>query len=737
MPRTFLRLPLQLRGAAIALLALAGILFACVEGAWAAPAIPPVREDRILILPKAGRGAALDNLHANGRVKIRKKLSRLGNIQILELPPGANPQAAVERYRRSGHVETVDLDYRRWQPAATPDDPAFSSQWHLQNTGQFGNTPLGPMAGTPGADIEAPAAWDTLRDASNVIVAVVDTGVRYTHQDLAANMWINPGESGGGKETNGLDDDNNGYIDDVHGIDAVTIISTNNGNPNDTWFGHGHGTHVAGIIGAVGNNAAGVCGVAWRVQLMACKFINTSSGTDSDLAECLDYAVAHGADVINASIVGAGPASMTLSNAMWSVRQAGVIVCAAAGNVGSDNDVVPYYPGGFRMDNLITVTATSRRDLWVNNYNYGAASVHLAAPGYDIYSTGRSSDTDYFLNYGTSMAAPCVSGAAALVRARFPDESCQQIVARVLGSVDPLPSLAGRCCTGGRLNLRRALDPATMPVYSVTNAAFDWIPTNAMTPLTFATSDGVCGPFALPFEFPVCGRSYSQVFVSANGLIGFTNTGLSLGVNTDLPSTNTPNDMICAYWDDLNPLSGGRVWFGTAGVAPNRKAVASWVSVPHASMAGGGAMFTFQAILHESGQISFQYLQVETGSATLKQGKSATIGIEDSTGLFGTRHIFNGTPSLLTNNQALVLVPPAPVRRAPGLHIAAGPLPGQTQLQLSAAPALPASILCSTNLANWSLVASNILPASGLSVFTDTNAAPQKFFRAVSGPFGP
>lgn len=386
------------------------------------------RDGRILIIPKAGRDAALVQRHGAERARVRHHHRELGNVQVIELPPGADAAAVLARYRASGDVVAAELD--RWYfPATAPNDPNFldGTQWHLNNTGQFG--------GTPDADIDAPEAWDTLNSASNVIVAVVDTGVRVTHQDLAANIWTNAAGQPGFNALNPGSDPS----DDFH-----------------------HGTHVAGIIGAVGNNGLGVSGVAWKVKIMPCKFISgAGSGSESDLIDCLAYAQTNGAKVVNCSFVAGGPYSITLSNAFSSLRDAGIIVVAAAGNGingnGTDNDVTPYYPGSFAIDNIVCVTATTRYDGQL--YNFGAHTVHLGAPGVDIYSTGYYSDNDYAFNTGTSMAAPMVAGAMALLRVRFPYATHQQLIARLLATVDPLPSLAGRCTSGGRLNLARALGP--------------------------------------------------------------------------------------------------------------------------------------------------------------------------------------------------------------------------------------------------------------------------------------
>lgn len=403
------------------------------------------REDRILVIPKAGRAAEFANFHGAQRTRILRRFPRLGDVHVLELPRGANVPALLNLFQRSGLVEVAEPDHL-FEPAVLPNDPSFvdGSLWHLHNTGQ--------NFGTPDADIDAPEGWDTLHSASNIIVAVVDTGVRYTHQDLVANMWVNPGEIPG----NNLDDDSNGFIDDVHGIDATTSNPALAGKPTDD---RNHGSHVAGILGAVGNNGLGVCGVAWKPRIMACKFINASGGSESDLIQCLDYARTNGAKVINCSFVApAGTFGFNiLSNAFWQLRTAGIVVAAAAGNSGANNDISGIYPASFQIDNIVAVAATTRADTLWSASNYGATTVDLAAPGVDIYSTGNSADNSYFTLSGTSMATPMVAGALALLRERFPSETPQQIIARLFAAVDPLPGLAGTCKTGGRLNLAKVL----------------------------------------------------------------------------------------------------------------------------------------------------------------------------------------------------------------------------------------------------------------------------------------
>ncbi|MBM3862354.1 MAG: hypothetical protein FJ385_00150 [Verrucomicrobia bacterium] len=378
----------------------------------------------------------------------------------------AVPEALALLNGSGGLVEYSEPDFLM-RPAATPNDPNFTNHnlWHLNNNTQIGK------------DIRAPVAWDSRTDAGGVIVAVVDTGVRHTHEDLAGNMWVNPGETAG----NGIDDDGNGYIDDVHGIDAYA----NDGDPMD---GQGHGTHVAGIIGAVGNNAKGVCGIAWSgIKIMALRFID-QTGSISDNIQCIDYAIAKGAKVINASY-GSPSISNIGSNseaaAIYRAQQAGVILVAAVGNggedyVGDDNDVTPFYPASYTeyverlfprrayaLNNILAVGATDRNDNRAGFSNYGDVQVDLMAPGVGMWSTTNGGNASYGSGQGTSFAAPVASGALAMLRASFPGDSVGQLMTKMLAGVDAVPSLSGTCVTGGRLNLSKLVPtqvPTALPV---------------------------------------------------------------------------------------------------------------------------------------------------------------------------------------------------------------------------------------------------------------------------------
>lgn len=345
----------------------------------------------------------------------------------------------IQALKATGLFEYVEPDYLV-RPLLLPNDAAFRDGrlWGLQNLGQDG--------GLPGADIAAPAAWDLTTGSTNVIVAVIDTGIRYSHLDLTNRMWKNPLEIPG----NGIDDDENGYVDDVFGIDATT----DTGDPMDT---DDHGTHVAGTIGAAANDGNPHVGVAWNVRLMACKFIgDLGFGSTSDAIECIDYAVAHGAKILNNSW-GGGGFSQALFDSIQRARDAGVLFVAAAGNDGTDNDQFPHYPSNYQLDNIISVAALDRTDRLAYFSNYGQETVHLGAPGVEIFSSTSTFDRAYDFFDGTSMAAPHVSGVAALVWSLYPEADLEEVRDRILAGAVPISALNRRTVTGGRLNAYQAL----------------------------------------------------------------------------------------------------------------------------------------------------------------------------------------------------------------------------------------------------------------------------------------
>jgi subtilisin family serine protease/fibronectin type 3 domain-containing protein/methionine-rich copper-binding protein CopC len=376
--------------------------------------------------------------------EIAAPLPLVPGLQRIRLTGGQSVEAALAALRNDPHVLYAEPDYRV-RIAGLPTDPRFPEQWDFNNAGQSG--------GTIDADIDAPDAWDVTSGSGRTVVAVIDTGVDYRHPDLAANIWINTDEVPG----NSIDDDHNGYVDDVHGYDFYN----DDPNPLDD---HNHGTHVAGTIGAIGNNGVGIAGVNWDVQIMALKFLGSDgSGTTSDAIEAVRYAVANGAQISNNSW-GGDPFSQSLFDAIREARDAGHIFVAAAGNgdflgFGLDNDVEPFYPASYNLDNIVTVAATDHNDQLAVFSNYGDNSVDLAAPGVSILSTERNST--YGFNSGTSMAAPHVAGALSLLWDYEPALTYREVINRVLGSAEPLESLAGKVATGGRLNVASSLVPDT------------------------------------------------------------------------------------------------------------------------------------------------------------------------------------------------------------------------------------------------------------------------------------
>ena len=391
------------------------------------------RDRTLLAKPRASHRASADADETRDRVRIRGKFSHIRDLRVIELDDTDNVTAAITRLTATGRYEFVERDSLRHLSLA-PNDPSFGTQWALSNLGQSG--------GVPGADIKALAAWDLIRDAPNVIVAVVDTGLNLTHQDLAPNLWINPAPSS---------------ANDRHGANFVggrgVMVS---GNPTDDG---GHGSHVAGTIGAVGNNNVGVSGVAWKVQLMAIKaFPSTGSGSVSDIAAGINYAIARGAHIINASYGETASIgfSQTELAAITAARDAGVIFVAAAGNSSANLDVARHYPASFPLDNIVTVSATTRSETMSSFSNYGT-TVDLLAPGESILSLGSTNNTGTATLSGTSMAAPHVAGALALLKAQFPTDTYRQLINRLLRGTDPIARYAGKSQNGSRLNLLGAL----------------------------------------------------------------------------------------------------------------------------------------------------------------------------------------------------------------------------------------------------------------------------------------
>lgn len=320
-----------------------------------------------------------------------------------------------------------------------PNDPHFSEQWALNNVGQDG--------GKVGADLKALQAWSKTKGSREVVVAVLDTGVDYNHLDLTTNMWVRP------DNVPQYVDQELGPFNDIQGYDA-------NANVSDPMDDNGHGTHCAGIIGAEGNNGEGIAGINWNVQIMPLKFLGRGGfGSTKDAIEAINYAIDRKQKGVNLRVIsaswGSTANSKALEDAIRAAGENGILFVAAAGNNSTDNDRRPHYPSNYNLPNLISVAALDRTDSLASFSNYGAKTVHVAAPGREIVSTWLGNA--YREASGTSMATPYVSGVAALIAANDPNISVEKLRERVLRSVDKLDVLNGKTVSGGRINAAKAL----------------------------------------------------------------------------------------------------------------------------------------------------------------------------------------------------------------------------------------------------------------------------------------
>lgn len=320
--------------------------------------------------------------------------------------------------------------------APIPEDTDFGKLWGLRNTGS--NEPQGG-AGVEGADINALKAWEISKGSHSVKIAVIDTGVDYNHPDLKANMWVNPKEIAG----NGIDDDKNGFIDDIYGYD----FANNDANPMD---GNGHGTHCSGTIGAIHNNQLGVSGVMADITIMAVKFLSDSgSGSLEGAIKAIDYATTMNVDLMSNSW-GGGGRSEALLEAINRASNAGIIFTAAAGNSSSNNDSSPSYPASYNTPNMVAVAALTAQNTLASFSSYGRNSVHIAAPGHNILSTVNGGK--YSVYSGTSMATPHVSGVLGLLLAKEGRLSHDVLRTRLTMTGVPVAALKGKTQTASRID---------------------------------------------------------------------------------------------------------------------------------------------------------------------------------------------------------------------------------------------------------------------------------------------
>jgi subtilisin family serine protease len=389
------------------------------------------RADQILVQFKPGTTP-----QAEAGTSLGAPLTLVPGLYEVHLAPGISVAQALDQYQSNPNVALVQPDYFV-AAERVPNDPLYRNQWPYNNPFNQAST------------IKATAAWDTTVGSGQSIVAVIDTGIDLAHPDLAANLWRNAGEVPG----NNVDDDGNGFIDDIHGYNFVR----NTGSPVDD---NGHGTHVAGILGAVGNNGLGVAGLAWNVKIMALKFMDASGrGATSAALRALNYAVQMGATISNNSWTSSA-ADSVLETGIRNAQAAGHIYVAAAGNTATNLDVRKIYPAGFTPDNIVAVAALDSSNRLASWSNWGPNTVDIAAPGSGIYSTLRGNR--YGTMSGTSMATPFVAATLALVRELHPTWTYRQVIDQVLNSADRLTTLNGKVASG-KLNVAAALGQGTPP----------------------------------------------------------------------------------------------------------------------------------------------------------------------------------------------------------------------------------------------------------------------------------
>lgn len=522
-------------------------------------------EGEIIVKFKNDQRSFAQALHRVIGSTVVKRFAIIPEIEVVKLPEGISVRDGIIKYMSDPSIEYAEPNYIR-RITRVPNDTYFNQQWALLNTGQFN--------GTPGSDIKATDAWDINTGSSNVVIAVIDTGMDYNHPDLIANRWINEAEI----PDNGIDDDGNGKIDDRYGWDFTTCAkfnpvtgrcSTPKSQDKDPIDDNGHGTHVAGIIGASGNNGIGIAGVMWNVRIMPLKILNADGeGSIADEIAALDYAVTmrnRGIDIkaINASF-GGGVYSASEFDAISRVNNAGIIFVTAAGNggddgKGDDNDIVPSYPGNYNIPNIISVAATDQNDNLATFSNYGLNTVHVAAPGVHILSI-----TPVGLSYysGTSMATPHVTGLIGLLYSEYPNFSPSQIKSTVIRYVDILPSLSGKIKSGGRINAYKALSSLLLPSglmannISSNNVSLQW--TDRATgedgyKLERKTGNGT---YALIASLPQNSTSYSD-----NNLIDGLSYTYRIRAFNDIAESNYSDEVVV-----ITPLKAPSNLSITAGV---------------------------------------------------------------------------------------------------------------------------------------------------------------------------
>ena len=542
---------------------------------------PPAVPGELLVGFKAGVSAGQQKQILAGIGATQKKTFKQIHGALAKVRADATA-TALDQLRRNPLVRYAEPNVV-FTADTTPNDPFFSRLWGLNNNG----FPVSGRWGAPDADIDAPEAWSVTTGSDSVTVAVIDTGIDYTHPDLSSQMWINPGEDCPGCRTDGIDNDGDGYVDDWRGWD----FANGDNNPMDD---NGHGTHVAGTIGAAGNNGIGVVGVNWHVRLMPLKFLGADgSGDAAGAVSAVLYAAGKGATVLNNSW-GGDEYSQALADAITVADTHGALFVAAAGNSGTDNDSMPTYPASYALPNVVTVAATDNSDQLAYFSNVGRKSVDLGAPGLNIYSTWPGNSYQYMS--GTSMAAPHVSGAAALAKAAFPSATGVGLKALLLESVDPLSSLSNYTATGGRLNVNNAVTCNGAPKlwFDSPSSGFD---AEVGTPVTFTAIATRCAD-----------SSGVTVTATANG--------------SSVPLTARGDGL---YTGSYTPTANGSVTLSvsaTAGGTTRTRTVTGLASAVYAITPGGPAVTITTRAPDENARLKFdgqagQRVSLKLGPVTI------------------------------------------------------------------------------------------------------------------------
>lgn len=414
---------------------------------------------KVLVRFKHGTSfQAIESIASSHNDEVDDEIEAVNGLAVIEDEDGLDAEAVAAEYRHLPDVEYAEPSYEiKLEPEIgnvshynssaelagrlagnKPNDPMFAQQWALSNAGQGG--------GVSGADVSALSAWEKTRGSDKVVVAVLDSGVDYTHSDLINNIWVRPADMAA------YNDEELGEFDDVHGFSAV--------GDDDPMDQNGHGTHCAGIIGAEGDNDEGIAGINWKVQIMPLKFMDANgSGTTADAIKAINYVIDRKRAGVNVRIISASWGSTMKSKALEdAIRKAGdegILFVAASGNSSADSDKSPHYPAGYDLPNMISVAALNRNDELASFSNYGAKSVHVAAPGAEILSTWLKGSFEE--HSGTSMATPLVAGEAALILSVSPNLSVKELRERIFKSVDKLDALNGKVATGGRINAAKAV----------------------------------------------------------------------------------------------------------------------------------------------------------------------------------------------------------------------------------------------------------------------------------------